>query len=45
MGREIGVDGEVEFEALSHEAEVGVKWRWKRVCFASHRRTFSCLWV
>src|SRR4051812_48922235 len=31
--------------ALSQEAEVGVKWKWKRGCRTSHARTFGCLWV
>jgi phage terminase large subunit GpA-like protein len=30
---------------LSHEAEVGVKCRWKRGCLASHAFTLGCLWV
>src|SRR6266851_2902590 len=29
--------------ALSHDAEVGVKWKVKRGCCASHLRTFGCL--
>ena len=31
--------------ALSHEAEVGVKWKVQRGCRASHARTFGCLCV
>ena len=31
--------------ALSHEAEVGVKWKVQRGCRASHARTLGCLWV
>jgi hypothetical protein len=31
--------------ASSHDAEVGVKWRTKRGCRASHAITFGCLWV
>jgi hypothetical protein len=30
---------------LSHDAEVGVKWKVQRGCRASHWRTFGCLWV
>ena len=30
--------------ALSHEAEVGVKWKVQRGWRASHRRTAGCLW-
>src|SRR5438552_13664890 len=29
--------------ALSHDAEVGVKWKVQRGCCASHLRTFGCL--
>ena len=28
---------------FSHDEEVGVKWRWNRVCFASHLATLACL--
>src|SRR5215204_4029921 len=31
--------------ALSHDADVGVKWKVQRGCRASHLRTFGCLWV
>ena len=31
--------------ALSHEHEVGVKWKTKRGCRASQRSTLGCLWV
>ena len=31
--------------ALSHEQEVGVKWKVKRGCRSSHCRTFGCLWA
>ncbi len=31
--------------ALSHEDEVGVKWKVKRGWRSSHLRTFGCLWV
>jgi hypothetical protein len=31
--------------ALSHEAEVGVKWNVERGWRASHRRTAECLWA
>ena len=27
---------------LSHDDEVGVKWRWNRGCLSSHLRTSSC---
>jgi hypothetical protein len=30
---------------LSHELEVGVKWKWKRGCLASQARTLGWLWV
>lgn len=30
---------------LSHEAEVGVKWKVQRGCRANQARTFGCLWV
>ncbi len=30
---------------LSQEAEVGVKWRWKRGCLSSQRLTVGVLWV
>ena len=30
---------------LSHDEEVGVKWRWNRGCLASQFRTSGCLWV
>jgi hypothetical protein len=29
--------------ALSHDAEVGVKWKVQRGCCASHLRTLGCL--
>ena len=28
---------------FSHDDEVGVKWRWKRLCLASHFFTSACL--
>jgi hypothetical protein len=31
--------------ALSHEAEVGVKWNVHRGWRANHRRTVGCLWA
>jgi hypothetical protein len=31
--------------ALSHEADVGVKWKWKRLCRSSQARTLGCLCV
>ena len=31
--------------ALSHEADVGVKWKDQRGWRASHRRTAGCLWA
>jgi hypothetical protein len=31
--------------ALSHEQEVGVKWKVKRGCRSSYCRTFGCLWA
>src|SRR4051812_20812576 len=31
--------------ALSHEHEVGVKWKAKRGCRSSHWPTFGCLWA
>jgi hypothetical protein len=31
--------------ALSHEHEVGVKWKMKREWRSSHCRTFGCLWA
>ena len=31
--------------ALSQEADVGVKWKVQRGCWASHSRTCGCLWV
>ena len=31
--------------ALSHDAEVGVKWNVQRGCRVSHLRTCGCLWV
>ena len=31
--------------ALSHEHEVGVKWKVQRGCFSSHARTALCLWA
>ena len=31
--------------ALSHDAEVGVKWNVQRGWRASHRRTVGCLWA
>src|SRR5216683_8299191 len=31
--------------ALSQEAEVGVKWKWKRLCRSSQARTLGCLCV
>ena len=31
--------------ALSHEAEVGVKWKVQRGCCASQAMTLGCLWV
>jgi len=31
--------------ALIHEAEVGVKWKVKRGCRASHLSTLGCLWA
>ena len=30
---------------LSHEAEVGVKWKWKRRCFVSQAMTSGVLCV
>ena len=30
---------------LIQDAEVGVKWSWKRGCAASQSRTLACLWV
>src|SRR4029079_19445427 len=30
---------------LSHDDEVGVKWRWNRGCLSSQLRTSSCWWV
>ena len=30
---------------LSQEADVGVKWKWKRRCFFSHFLTSGVLWV
>jgi hypothetical protein len=30
---------------LSQDAEVGVKWMWKRGWRSSQRRTAACLWV
>jgi len=29
---------------FNHEELVGVKWRWKRGCFPSHRWTFGWVW-
>ena len=36
---------EPAFHQLSHEAEVGVKWRWKRGRLASQLRINWVLWV
>ena len=30
---------------MCQEADVGVKWMWKRGCFFSHRLTAGVLWV
>ena len=40
-----GEFGEEPFYALSHDAEVGVKWNVQRGCRVSHLRTCGCLWV
>jgi len=31
--------------AFSHEQDAGVKWKVKRSCRLSHRRTLGCLWA
>ena len=31
--------------ALSHEQDVGTKWKVHRGCLSSHALTFGCLWV
>ena len=41
----LGQDGEKPSTALSHEAEVGVKWNVQRGWRASHWRTEGCLWA
>jgi hypothetical protein len=37
--------GEEALTAVSHDAEVGVKWKTHHGCFSNKERTFGCLWV
>ena len=39
------VSAEKASTALSHEPEVGVKWKVQRGCRASQARTLGCLWA
>ena len=41
----VGEPGKEAFDGLSHEPEVGVKWKVQRGCCASHLRTLGCLCV
>ena len=41
----VGEFGEEALDGIEQEAEVGVKWKVQRGCFASHFWTFGCLWV
>ena len=40
--RELGKEA---FDGVEPDAEVGVKWKVQRGCWASRARTLGCLWV